>query len=632
MASDPFRERVVLLTGASRGLGLALARGLAARGARLVLSSRTPDDLRAAGASLPDPSAVTTIPADLSLPGEAERLAAAALAARGRVDLLINNAGFGYFALLREVDGATLRRLFEVNAFAPLLLARALLPALLQAGGGRVVNVVSSAAFSALPAAGAYGASKAALGVLGRVLRLELEPAGIEVVNVYPGTLDTEFEARSEREGGRAGFFPGGGGRPALAVAEEVLAAAAGPAGDVWLDESGRQLAIEALARPAEAARRLAPLRDRVLCQGSGAKPHAERIWKRWRLEAALLCNLRCALCPGQEARAKLPAGEGLMQEEVFAALRPLLGEVAEVDFSGGGEPLVNPRLCEWLAEARAAGASASFQTNGAALDAALCERIVAAGADRVILTTPGASADSFRRGRPGIDFEAWRAHVLCLAAARRGRKLEIVLRCVMQRERAAELEEMVELAAQLGADGVDFTHCDVVQELPSGRPGLFAAPADARVRELEKALRRARKRARKLGLEVRATSFVPEEQAVCAHDPRQCLFVRHDGSVAPCQNLGIGGNVCFLGADAELPVTHYGRLDGSSLLDLWRSPACRAVRERFAARAAAQEEATAGALFPFSLRRLSETLEAARAAMPEPPPGCGSCRHLYDL
>ncbi|MBI4879454.1 MAG: SPASM domain-containing protein [Planctomycetes bacterium] len=209
---------------------------------------------------------------------------------------------------------------------------------------------------------------------------------------------------------------------------------------------------------------------------------------------------------------------------------------------------------------------------------------------------------------------------------------MEIVLRFVMQREGGAELEGIVELAAALGADSVDFTHCDVVREVPAGRPALFAAPADARVRELEKALRRARKRARKLDLEVRATSFVPEEQPVCAHDPRFALFVRHDGSVSPCQNLGIGGSVCFLGTDVELPVASYGRLIGQDLLELWRSQACREVRDRFAARVAAQEEAVSGGVFPLSVRRLSETLEAARAAMPEPPAGCRSCRHLYDL
>jgi short-subunit dehydrogenase/MoaA/NifB/PqqE/SkfB family radical SAM enzyme len=575
----------------------------------------------------------TAIAADLARPGEAERLAREASAVHGRIDLLINNAGVGYFALLEEATEERIRGLFEINTFAPLLLIREALPALRASADGRIVNIVSSLGRVPVPSTGVYGGSKTALAVLGNVLRLEVEPTGLRVINVYPGTLDTEFEKHAEREAGRLGLAPGGGvGRPAAEVAEEILDAAAGKAGEVWLEKLGRTMAADAILHPVDVDRQLAPLRDRLIREGSGTKPAEERLWRRWRVEISLACDLRCARCPGKKAREAASEGEALMADEVWASLHPHLGEVGEIDFSGGGEPLLHPRLADWIAEAREAGARAGFQTNGAHLDEPTIDRLLAARPDWIALTLGGTSRESYERARPGLSFETFEANAKRLADRCPGQNPVLALRLVMRRERTEELEEAVRLASDLGFDRVEFTHCDVIRDLESGRPSLFGSSSDKEVRALEKALRRARRKARRLGLETDATAFVPEEQAVCVHDPRHALFVRHDGRVAPCANLAIGGRTCFLDTEVTMPASAYGRLGEADLLELWRSPACREYRDRFERRVTTQEEILADVAMERSLSRLHEATEAAREAMPEPPDGCRSCRHLYDL
>ena len=166
MAKMNFSHKVVLLTGASGGIGAGIARRLSEQGARLVASGRSAGDLKKLIRELPHPEQAVAIEADLGKPGEASKLAARALETAGRVDVLINNAGLGYFALVEEADEERMRHLFEVNTFSPLLLAQALVPQMKRRGGGRIVNVVSCAGRVPIPSVGVYGGSKSALAMI----------------------------------------------------------------------------------------------------------------------------------------------------------------------------------------------------------------------------------------------------------------------------------------------------------------------------------------------------------------------------------------------------------------------------------------------------------------------------------
>jgi len=627
-----FSSKVVLLTGASGGIGAGIARRLAEQGARLVLSSRSTADLARLIGQLPRPDQAMPIEADLSEPGEALRLANRAIETAGRVDVLINNAGLGYFALVEEADEERMRRLFEVNTFSPLILARTLVPYMKQRGGGRIINIVSCAGRVPIPTVGIYGGSKSALAMMANTMRLEVEPAGVDVLNIYPGTVDTDFEEKACRERSRSGLCPQGGcGRPLDETVELILKAAVRPAGEYWLEAHGRRMAAAAILKPASVDRKLRPLRDRVLEEGRGVKLPAARLWRLWQIESSFACNLACVMCPWKGLRERL-ADNGLMQASVWEALRPHLQEVVEIDFSGGGEPLLQPNLAEWIAEAKQAGCKAGFLSNGTLLDEPTALRMTQAGVDWIALSADGASPETFETIRKGADFRKFCRNVRGLTAMRMGKIPRVMFNFVMMPSNFEELQDIVRLAADLGVDQVNFKQCDVVRDGKERNFGLFASKADRTIRRYEKALAKARKLARKLGVETTAFAFVPDELPVCDQDPRHSLFIRYDGRVSPCINLAIGGPSCFLGKEVVMPSVHYGRLPEADLRVLWRTESCQFYRKRFEEREKAYNRELGRADFEPSMIKLQKAFSKAREAMPDAPEGCRICHYLYDI
>jgi len=183
---------IALITGASRGLGLALARELARRKWQLVVDARGAEDLEHAAAQL-DPGRVTTLSGDVADPQHRHQLADA-IARMGALDLLVNNASILGPTPLRPLDGypiPELEHVFDVNTFAPLALVQAVLPQL-RAASGAVVNITSDAAVEAYEEWGAYGASKAALDHLSAILAVE-QPS-LRVYAFDPGDMRTAMQ------------------------------------------------------------------------------------------------------------------------------------------------------------------------------------------------------------------------------------------------------------------------------------------------------------------------------------------------------------------------------------------------------------------------------------------------------
>jgi NAD(P)-dependent dehydrogenase (short-subunit alcohol dehydrogenase family) len=181
-------ERIALITGASRGLGLTLARFLASQGFRLVITARAEAPLREAADELSRLTEVLAVTGDVRDPRHRRALAREV---GERLDLLVNNAsdlGATPLPQLARYDLDRLREVLETNVIAPLALVQETLPALGNAGG-RVVNLSSDAARGGYPGWGAYGASKAALDIVGATLANELD--GVSVVNVDPGDMRT---------------------------------------------------------------------------------------------------------------------------------------------------------------------------------------------------------------------------------------------------------------------------------------------------------------------------------------------------------------------------------------------------------------------------------------------------------
>src|SRR6266511_101172 len=192
-ATGRLAGRTVLITGASQGLGRAIALACALEGADLLLVARRAGPLEEARAAAESLGArAIALAADVGDPSEAERVAAAALDAFDRVDVLVNNAselGPTPMPYLIDTDPDALRRVLEVNLLGPFLLTRALLGPMLAAGSGSVINLSSDAGVVGYPGWGAYGVSKAALDQMTRIWASELEDTGVRVNSVDPGDM-----------------------------------------------------------------------------------------------------------------------------------------------------------------------------------------------------------------------------------------------------------------------------------------------------------------------------------------------------------------------------------------------------------------------------------------------------------
>ena len=187
---------IALITGASRGLGLALAQALADRGYGLAIDARGSDDLEAAQAALTRRTAVTAIPGDVADPAHREELVAAAVR-MGRLRLLVNNASVLGPSPQPDLDAYPLELLdavYRINVLAPLGLIQLALPAL-AAAGGAVLNITSDAAVENYPGWGGYGSSKAALEQLSNVLAAE--HPGLRVYWADPGDMRTRMHQQA---------------------------------------------------------------------------------------------------------------------------------------------------------------------------------------------------------------------------------------------------------------------------------------------------------------------------------------------------------------------------------------------------------------------------------------------------
>ncbi|HEX2163511.1 MAG TPA: SDR family oxidoreductase [Thermoanaerobaculia bacterium] len=187
-----FRDKAVLLTGGSRGLGLAMARRLAREGARLALVARDPRELDAAAGELATCGVeVLPIVADLTVEGDAERAVEETLRAFRRLDVLINNAGIIQVGPLDSLTLGDFDRAMATHFGGPLRLILAALPHLEASGAGRLVNVSSIGGRIAVPHMAPYCASKFALTGLSEALRAELAERGVLVTTVTPGLMRT---------------------------------------------------------------------------------------------------------------------------------------------------------------------------------------------------------------------------------------------------------------------------------------------------------------------------------------------------------------------------------------------------------------------------------------------------------
>lgn len=217
----------VLLTGASGGLGSALARALAARGARLLLTGRSMDRLREVARSVETLTETHIVAADLTNEADRKSVVQSCFDKFGALDVLINNAGIGARGLFENSSPEVLRQIMEVNFFAPAELTRECLELLVDGNRPILVNVCSASGRRGFPVRSEYCASKFALAGLSEVLRAELAIHGIDVLIVSPGHIRTEFYTHfiaNTTQAGRTGQMHERGVPPDVA-AEKIVRA-----------------------------------------------------------------------------------------------------------------------------------------------------------------------------------------------------------------------------------------------------------------------------------------------------------------------------------------------------------------------------------------------------------------------
>jgi short-subunit dehydrogenase len=192
----------ILITGGSAGIGHEIARQLALKGARPVLTGRRADALSAAVAALREATGaeVHGIPGDIADGPARDALPGRAAALLGGLDVLVNNAGGVRAGRLEDTSEAELRAMIEVDLVAPILLTRAALPELRRAGDAMVVNIASGIAQMGVPFYAGYAAAKGGLARFGEAIRRELKGEGVHVMTVYPGATDTRMMSTSRAD------------------------------------------------------------------------------------------------------------------------------------------------------------------------------------------------------------------------------------------------------------------------------------------------------------------------------------------------------------------------------------------------------------------------------------------------
>ncbi len=184
-------SKVVLITGCSTGIGRDLAQRLAEAGYEVVATARQAETLEKTPAAL-------KLSLDVTRPDSITRAVECTLQRFGRIDVLVNNAGYALRGAVEEVSVERVQQMFDVNVFGVMRMIQAVAPFMRQQRAGRIVNISSIAGKLSTPANGAYSATKFALEALSDALRVELAPFGIQVVLVEPGSIKTHFIATAE--------------------------------------------------------------------------------------------------------------------------------------------------------------------------------------------------------------------------------------------------------------------------------------------------------------------------------------------------------------------------------------------------------------------------------------------------
>src|SRR5882724_5914014 len=185
--------KVAVITGASMGIGEAIAKLFLQEGAKVVLCARDLVRTKAAEQRIGGGANTLSVACDVSKRDQVDALVKAAVAKFGRIDIFVNNAGFGLNDAVADMDMAEFRRMFDTNLFGAVECMQAVIPIMRQQGGGDIINVSSVSGHISTPYMSGYAATKHAMNAIGKAARMELSRYNINVLTVCPGFIATDF-------------------------------------------------------------------------------------------------------------------------------------------------------------------------------------------------------------------------------------------------------------------------------------------------------------------------------------------------------------------------------------------------------------------------------------------------------
>jgi len=335
-------------------------------------------------------------------------------------------------------------------------------------------------------------------------------------------------------------------------------------------------------------------------------------------------------MCPWTELRR---TQGGSMSAETFEQIRPYLQQAEAVDLTGGGEPLMNPRLLDMVRAVKEAGCRVGFSTNGKRLVPELAQKLLDLELDWLSFSVDAASKGLYERIRQGASFDTIVANISYLRDLKIKRASEhpkMMMVFVMMNtagqdgiSNVEDLPDFVELAHRLGVEQVIAKNLDVIMKEKDDQRRVFKHEGDA-APEVEKVLAEAQRRAARLGVSLRSYQLHPQEQTICEHDPLKSLFINWRGDISPCITLSYSEERFFNGQRVFSECQRFGNIQDQSLEEIWNNPAYRHFRAAFENRIQAERGYLVDALLGVR--------DDQESALPQAPESCQTCYYLYGI
>lgn len=355
------------------------------------------------------------------------------------------------------------------------------------------------------------------------------------------------------------------------------------------------------------------------------------RLWRLFQIEPSLQCNIRCIMCPWIKFRHSANH-KGLMQSKTWEAIGPHLPNVQSVDFTGGGEPLLQPNLLSWLRQAKDNGCETGFLTNGILLTRSVISHLMECDIDWIGFSVDSTTKHIYESIRRGAQFEQVCENIRNLAKTARVQNTRILINFVMMEQNIQELFSMVQLADDLGVQFINIKQCDVIRDEHGHGLGLFKSDEDKFTRKYSKTLSKISKIATRKNITVIHSAFIPNEQPICIQDPRQSLFISYEGIIGPCINRIYGGKSTFMSKPIEIQQSIYGRVEDFPFQSPDQNEAFVLFKQAFSERSHCYQRNYYDQVLDDPYKSDATYHKRALQNLPVPPSGCESCHYLYNI